>query len=300
MNDETLARALGSLRTARMPEIASDRVRSELETAWRERATRARRGFAMPWFFRPMVVAASVVMLAYATLHAGADTPLYSARIAVEDALVVLQADPVAYVSDLYDQRVEEASRLEAVGNALAASRARAATQDALRLMSQVAPKQGDGEPSPTPEPSVAVITVPTPTPVAAQTAETPSQTPQSTVRSTPPQTVAPTKTPTPKPTTPKPATPSYMTVHAIGGVLYPDGSPVDGACISTALDGGCATTSVSGNIDFQFPAKSGQTITFYVKKVDPLRGILRAKIQATVTGSTLVLGTITLRPSTI
>jgi len=296
VTDEALARALGSLRTARMSEFASDRVRDELETAWRGRATRPRRGFTLPRLVRPVVIAASVVMLVYATLHAGADTPLYSARVAIEDALVVLQADPVAYASDLYDQRVEEASRLEAVGNALAASRARAATQDALRLLSQVAPKQGDGEPSPTPEPSVAVITVPTPTPVATQTAETPSPTPEPTVRPTPRPTVAPTKTPTPKP-----ATPSYMTVHAIGGVLYSDGSPVDGACVSTALDGACATTSVRGTIDLQFPAKSGQTITLYVKKVDPLHGgTLRGKIQATVTGSTLVLGTITLRPSTI
>src|SRR5207302_818436 len=99
--------------------------------------------------------------------------------------------------------------------------------------------------PGPTPEPSVAVITVPTPTPVATQTAETPSPTPEPTVRPTPRPTVAPTKTPTPKP-----ATPSYMTVHAIGGVLYSDGSPVDGACVSTALDGACATTSVRGTID--------------------------------------------------
>ena len=46
---------------------------------------------------------------------------------------------------------------------------------------------------------------------------------------------------------------------------------------------------------------KPSETITLYVKKVDPLHGgTLRGKIQATVTGSTLVLGTITLRPSTI
>src|SRR5437870_4691791 len=119
-----------------MSEVASHRVRDELERAWRERAAAPkRRRLAIPPFARVFATAALVVALGFVTLRSGADSPLYAFRVAIEDALVAVQADPVAYATELYDERLEEAARFDAVGNALAASRARAATDDARRLL---------------------------------------------------------------------------------------------------------------------------------------------------------------------
>src|SRR5207253_3126811 len=118
-----------------------------------------------------------VVVAGFGTLHAGADSPLYSARIALENSLVGLQADPVSYLSELYEERLEEAARLEATGNALAASRARDAQEDALRLLNQIEPQPEAPQPSPS-----TAITLPSPSP-------------------TPQSTAAPTPSPTPSPT---------------------------------------------------------------------------------------------------
>ena len=174
MNEQTVASAVGSLRAARMSEVASHRVREELERAWRERAAAPkRRRLAIPPFARVFATAALVVALGFVTLRSGADSPLYAFRVAIEDALVAVQADPVAYATELYDERLEEAARFDAVGNALAASRARAATDDALRLLNQVAPKGDQPEPSPS---SSTAIFVPSASPTA-EPAMTPSPT---------------------------------------------------------------------------------------------------------------------------
>ena len=303
MNEDTLTRALGGLRSVRMSETASDRVREELEKAWHERASRQsqRRPFAVPGFARAFAIAALVVAVGFATLRASADSPLYSARIAVEDALVGLQLDPIRYVSELYEERLEEAARLEAAGNALAASRARDAQEDALRLLNKIDPQVRQEQP---PEPSASTaITVPTPSPTPEATLE-PSATP------------TPTATPTPRPATPRPATPlpavatkppaasptvaptpTQFPVHAVGTVTYADSTPVNEACVSTGLDSSCVAVSTNGKIDFWLIAKKYDTITLYVRKIDLMSGrTLRGKVTVTVTGSTLPLGNVTLR----
>jgi len=297
VNEQTVASAVGSLRAARMSEVASHRVREELERAWRERAAAPkRRRLAIPPFARVFATAALVVALGFVTLRSGADSPLYAFRVAIEDALVAVQADPVAYATELYDERLEEAARFDAVGNALAASRARAATDDALRLLNQVAPKGDQPEPSPS---SSTAIFVPSASPTA-EPAMTPSPTPTTTLaptpRPTPRPTPEPTLKPTIKPTTPPPS-PSPFSVHIAGTVVYSDGTPVNDACVSTALGGSCVATSVNGTVDFWIVAKKYDTVTFYVQKLDIMTGrTYRGKAYATVTGPLLYLGTITLR----
>ena len=87
------------------------------------------------------------------------------------------------------------------------------------------------------------------------------------------------------------------MNVHAYGYVLYADGSPVDGACVSTSLDGLCVAGSIKGRVDLQFMAKKGQSITLYFRNYDAARGgTLHGKVTVTVGGTEVALGTITLR----
>ena len=304
---DSLATALGGLKSTRMDDVAADEVRKRLERVWAERATRSRSRFAVPGFARAFVVAALLVFVAFSTMRAAADNPLYGARVAVEDSLVAFQSDPVGYLSQLYTERLEEAARFEAIGNALAASRARSAQTEALRLLNQISPEaEQSPEPSPsastaitlasptaTPEPTVSPTESPTPVPTA---------TALPTIARTPtPQPATASPTPTPKPTmTAKPSltpTPTPMTVHAYGYVLYADGSPVDGACVSTSLDGMCVAGSIKGRVDLQFTAKKGQSITLYFRNYDASRGgTLHGKVTVTVGGPEVALGTITLR----
>jgi hypothetical protein len=309
MMQDSLARALGTLKGARMDDVAADDVRKRLEQAWSERATRRRPRFVVPWFARAFVVATLVVLVAFTTMRAAADSPLYGARVAFEDSLVAFQSDPVGYLSQLYVERLEEAARFEASGNALAASRAHDAKSEALRLLQQISPQP---DPSPEPSPSTAItLPAPTPTPEAAVATESPTPVPTATPR--PPVIV------TPKPATPKPATPTpkptatakptvtakpsvtpaptAMVVHATGEVLYADGTKVNGACVSTALDGLCVAGTINGKIDMQLTAKKGQSITLYVRNYDAARGgTLHGKVTVTVGGTEVLLGTITLR----
>src|SRR6266849_8758423 len=178
MMQDSLATALGGLKRTRMDDVAADEVRKRLERAWAERATRSRPRFAIPIFARALAVALLVVFVAFSTMRAAADSPLYGARVAVEDSLVAFQSDPVGYLSQLYTERLEEAARFEATGNALAASRARGAQSEALRLLTQISP-----EPEQSPEPSASTaITLVSPSP-------------------TPEMTASPTESPTPVPT---------------------------------------------------------------------------------------------------
>jgi len=305
MMQDSLARALGTLKGARMDDVAADNVRKRLEQAWAGRAAHRRPRFVVPGFARAFAVAALVVLVAFTTMRAAADNPLYGARVAVEDSLVAFQSDPVGYLSQLYTERLEEAARFEATGNALAASRARGAQSEALRLLNQISP-----EPNESPEPSASTsITLPSPSPTPEVTAPPtgsptalPTATPRPTVARTPtPQPATASPVPTPKPTTaPKPSltpTPVPMNVHAYGYVLYADGSPVDGACVSTSLDGMCVAGSIKGRVDLQFTAKKGQSITLYVRNYDASRGgTLHGKVTVTVGGPEVALGTITLR----
>jgi len=306
MMQDSLARALGGLKGARMDDVAAEEIRKRLQLAWTERAASRRPSrFVVPGFARAFAVVALVVAVGFSTMRASADSALYGARVAVEDAFVSFQSDPVEYLSQLYTERLEEAARFDATGNALAASRARSAQSDALRLLNQISP-----EPEQSPEPSAStVITLPSPSPTpetSASPTESPTPataTPRPTIVRTPtPPTSSPTPTPTPKPTTTttKPSlspTPTPMSVHAYGYVLYADGTAVDGACVSTSLDGICVAGSINGRVDLQFTAKKGQSITLYVRNYDAARGgTLHGKVTVTVGGPEVALGTITLR----
>jgi hypothetical protein len=307
MIQDSLARALGGLKGTRMDDVAAEDIRKRLESAWSERTTgRKRSGFFVPGFARAFALAALVVFVAFSTMRAAADSPLYAARVAVEDSLVAFQSDPVGYLSQLYDERIEEAARFEASGNALAASRARDAQGEALRLLNQIS-----AQPTESPEPSASTaITLPSPsptpeTPAVATESPTPEPTATPPLRTPTPRPATPTPkppTPTPKPATPTPKpvvtpTPTPMTVHATGDVLYADGSRVDGACVSTSLDGLCVAGSIDGRIDMQFTARKGQSVTLYVRNYDAARGgTLHGKVTVTVGGTEVLLGTITLR----
>ena len=307
MTEDTLTRALGALKGTRMDEVAADQIRRRLEKSWSERAMRRRPRFAIPVFARAFVLAAVVVLFAFTTMRSAADSPLYGARVAVENSLVAFQSDPVGYLSQLYTERVEEAARFEASGNALAASRARDAQSEALRLLNQISP-----EPNESPEPSAStVITLPSPSPTPDATAVAsaspspePTATPRPTVARTPtPKPATPTPKPataSPKPVTPRPSVtpaPTPMAIHATGDVLYSDGSRVNGGCVSTSLDGLCVAGTINGKIDMQLTAKKGQSITLYVRVYDASRGgTLHGKVTVTVGGPEVLLGTITLR----
>ena len=297
MMQDSLARALGGLKGARLDDVAAEEIRKRLQLAWTERAGRRRSGLAVPGFARALAVAALVVLVAFSTMRATADSALYGARVAVEDALVSFQSDPVEYLTQLYTERLEEAARFEATGNALAASRARTAQSEALRLLVQISPEQSPEpsastaitllSPSPSPEPTVSPTESPTPVPTA-----TPRPT---TVRTATPKPATPLPTPTPKPSlTP---TPTPISVHAYGYVLYADGSPVDGACVSMSVDGICVAGTIKGRVDLQFPAKKGQSVTLYFRNYDVSRGgTLHGKVTVTVGGPEVALGIITLR----
>jgi len=85
--------------------------------------------------------------------------------------------------------------------------------------------------------------------------------------------------------------------VHATGDVLYADGSPVNGACVSMTLDGMCIAGTINGKVDLTLTAKKGQSITLYFRNYDAARGgTLHGKVTVTVGEPTVLLGTITLR----
>jgi hypothetical protein len=303
MMQDSLARALGALQGTRIDDVAAESIRKRLDQVWAERRTRRPR-FAVPGFARALAVATLVVLVAFSTMRAPADSPLYGARVTVENSLVALQSDPIGYLTQLYAERLEEAARFEAAGNALAASRARGAQGEALRLLTLISP-----EPNPSPEPSASTaITLPAPSPTpdmlaVASESPTPPVTPPPAVRAATPKPETPTPkppTPTPKPATPKPtvtSTPTPMTVRATGDVLYADGSPVDGACVSMTFDGMCFAGTINGKVDLQLTAKRGQSITLYFRNYDAARGgTLYGKVTVTVGGPEVLLGTITLR----
>ena len=308
MMQDSLARALGGLKGTRMDDVAADHVRRRLELGWVERAARRRPRFAVPGFARAFAAASLAVLVAMTTMHAAADNPLYGARVVVEDSLVAFQSDPVGYLSQLYAERLEEAARFEATGNVLAASRARSAQSEALRLLNQISPPEPEQSPepsastsitlpAPTASPETTAVATGSPTPEPTATPRPPVRTATPTVKpATPKPTATPTPTPTPRPTTTTP-TPTPMDVHAYGYVLYADGSAVDGACVSTSLDGTCVAGSIQGRVDLRFSAKKGQSITLYFRNYDASRGgTLHGKVTVTVGGPEVALGTITLR----
>lgn len=289
MNDERLTSLLGSLRTERMDRVADDKIRTRLENAWTTRMER--RSFT--WNFRRFApVLATLVLfagLSAATMNAAGDSPLYSVRVAIEDAAIVLHPDPedrAEYLVSLLDARQAEAARLESEGNAAAASKVRDAEQRTLRMVLASVPQAPEEAPvvapteSPSPSPSPTPTATPTPTPVPTAS-PTPVVTQRPATVTPRPATPTPVRTPTPTAppvaTTPRPATPTptSMLVKFIGNVKNPDFSLADGACVALSLPADftapCEIRTSQGAYNFFGSGRMNQTTTVYAWRYDPV-----------------------------
>ncbi len=278
MNDDRLTGLLGGLRHERMDRITDDRIRTRLENAWTTRQQQRSFGFRLR---RVAPVAATLVLfagLSGATLNAAGDSPLYSIRVAVEDAAVALRPSPedkAEYLLGLLDQRQSEAARLEQTGNALAASKVREIEKDTLRLVQSTLPTAPEVDvalPTPSPTPTASPTPEPTasPSPSPIPTASARPPTPRPTA---PPATPVRTPTPTPRPTaTPVPTpAPSVILVTAIGNVYNADLSLASGVCVrlTTANPTCITTTGTDGSYRVSSTAKVGQTLLLIFTRQD-------------------------------
>ena len=94
MNDERLQGLLGSLRHERMDRIADDKIRALLETAWTTRQEQSSFGFRARRLVPILATGVLMVGLGTATMSAPGESPLYGARIAIEDAAIAFHTDP--------------------------------------------------------------------------------------------------------------------------------------------------------------------------------------------------------------
>jgi hypothetical protein len=294
MNDERLTTMLGSLRHERMDRIADDKIRARLENAWSARADRRSLSFHLRRWTPALATLVLCLGLGATTMSAAGESPLYGMRVAIENASVALHVDRAernAFIAGLLDQRQAEAARLEAMGNAAAASRAREIERDTLAML----PQPADPRPAPLPAPTATSAPTPSPTPsptiaptVAPTAAPTalPAATTTRTATPRPTSIATPTRTPTPTVRTPTPApTPTGAPFLALaqGSVKNNDGTPAGSVCIrldnpSTA---GCVmTTSTDGTYKFSFSARVNESRTFYFTRQD---GTILWKAQITV-----------------
>lgn len=280
MNDERLTAMLGSLRHERMDRIADDKVRARLENAWSVRAEQRSLSFR---FRRVAPVLGTLVLfvsMGATTMTAAGDSPLYGVRIAIENASVALHIDPEdrsEFLVSLLDQRQAEAARLEATGNAAAASRAREIERETLAWARAMLPEPPDVEPAPLPAPTNTPSPSPTPTasPTVAPTVAPTSGAGGSTRTPTPrPPTPTPTRSPSPTlrtPTPPPTPTGTPMLVLARGTVKNSDGTPAASVCIrfDMATPGCLMTSSTDGTYKFSFSGRVNQSVTFYFTRQD-------------------------------
>ena len=322
MNDDRLLSALRALGGQELPLAGDDAIRARLETAWVSRRPRAAASFGLRRL-APML-AALVLMLSFggAALGAGADSPLWDTRVALEagGALLRFSADDrVAYLLELVRSRTEEAARQEVLGNAGAAARARAAASSALIQVNGRLPQLGSdvvtptSSPSPTPMPSVVPVVRPTDAPLASVS---PTATPAGTATRTPVATTAPTAiplaTPSPLPTepvhspSPSPAplpSPSPKQSATISGTVHDSaGAAVSDACITTSPTiptsaTSCIVKTTNGSYGFSATITPGQTITLYAYWTSPSGANFVGSATASATVPTTVMPAITLTP---
>jgi len=299
VNDDRLTGLLAALRAERMERTADQKLRARLENAWTAREDRS----GLAWRLRrPVLTVATTALIvgfAATTLSAPGDSPLYSLRVTIEDLAIPLHRDPedrAEYLVSLLEQRTSEAARLEATGNALAASRARDIERQTLRMVQQNIPAAPDAvdaaptdSPSPSPTPSPAASPTPTPTDAPAPDA-TQSPATQRPVTA-PPATTQPTATPTPKPTTA--ATPQAVTFT--GAVKNPDGTYATNVCVSFNAAGPCQVVTTSATFRVTFSGKIGQSVTLYFLRTDGIK-TYRAYITKTVSSTYVDVGIVLLR----
>jgi len=298
VKDDRLTELLAALRAERMERTADQKLRARLENAWTAREDRS----GLAWRLRrPVLTVATTALIvgfAATTLSAPGDSPLYSLRVTIEDLSIPLHRDPedrAEYLVSLLEQRTSEAARLEATGNALAASRARDVERQTLRMVQQNIPAAPDAvdaaptdSPSPSPTPSPAASPTPTPTDAPAPTA---TQSPATQRPTAPPTTTQPTATPTPKPTTAATA----QAVMFTGAVKNPDGTYATNVCVSFNAAGPCQVVTTSATFRVTFSGKIGQSVTLYFLRTDGIK-TYRAYITKTVSSTYVDVGIVLLR----
>ena len=298
MSDDRLLSALRRLGEQELPRSTDRKIRGRLETAW---TARTRHSAPHSFSFRRFtpVLAAFVLVLGVggSALGASADSPLWDTRLALESAGGYLRFstdDRVAYLLDLVQSRIEEAARQEAVGNAGAAAKARAAASAAVvELDGNIPHIETSLTPSPTNSPSPSPSQPPSPV-LAVQPSTQPSPTPV--------RTVAPTPVRTEPPHTPAPSSSAKPVVTIAGTVRDSAGAPVTGACITTSPSiptstAGCITKTTNGSYGFSVPVTAGQTITLYAYLPNSIGGALAGSATTTATVPTTVMPVITLTP---
>jgi len=295
MNDDRLVGMLAALRTERMERTADQTLRARLENAWTLRETRS----GLAWRLRRPVLVIATAALVFGsiatTLSAPGDSALYTLRVTIEDLAIPLHRDPedrAEYLVSLLEQRTAEAARLEAIGNALAASHVRDIERDTLLMVQQNLPVAPEiVEPAPTESPS------PSPTPAATESpTPTPSPLPTATQRPATPRPTAPPVTTTKPPTaTPKPTTAATPQAVSFAGVIKnPDGSYATNVCISLSQGSSClAVTGPSFKVTIS--AKIGQTVTLYFLRSDGIK-TYKTTITKTASSTYVDVGTVLLR----
>jgi outer membrane biosynthesis protein TonB len=296
MNDDRLVGMLAALRTERMERTADQKLRARLENAWTVRDSQSGIGWRLR---RPVLVIATAALVlgsVASTLSASGDSPLYSLRVTIEDLAIPLHRDAedrAEYLVSLLEQRTAEAARLEATGNALAASHARDIERDTLRMVQQnlpVAPDVVEPAPTESPTPSPTPPESPSPTPSPVPTATQRPATPRPTTAS-PAATVKPTATPTPKPTTA--ATPQAVSIA--GAIKNPDGTYATNVCVQISPNTSCSVVTTSGSFRVTFSAKIGQSVTLNFLRSDGTK-TYKATITKTVTSTYIDVGIVVLR----
>ena len=287
MTDERLEGLLGSLRHERLDRIADDKIRALLETAWTTRQEQRAFGYRARRLAPILATGVLMVGLGTATMSASGESPLYGARIAIEDAAIALHTDPedrAEYVLSLLDDRQAEAARLEAAGNAAAASRARAIEENTVRIARGMLPQAPE---LPMPAPAASDQPTPAPTPNTPTPTAVPTVAPTAIATARP--TTAPTKTPTPTATPTKTPTPtltptgSPLLVQANGYVKNSDATPASGVCVRlfSATASCTIVTGADGTYRVSFSGRVNQVFTIYLTRQD---GAILWKGSATMT----------------
>jgi hypothetical protein len=307
MSDDRLLSALRSLGNEELSVGADRAIRDRLEVAWKPRA---RQAFAFPSIRRFVPVLAALVLVAGsagAVLGAGADSPLWDTRVALEDAAASLRLsadDRVAYLFELVQSRTEEAARQEAAGHAGAAAKARAAASSAIVTLDgnipQIDAPVPQESPRPTPPPANSPSPSPSPSASGSPAAQlpasgSPSATPPPAPRTSPP---VPTRTATPtvRPT----VTPTKPTITFTGTVRDASGANVSEACITTSQTiptstTSCITKTKNGSYGFSVPAEPGQAITLYAYWKDAAGQTFAGSSSTNATKPTTLMPAITL-----
>ena len=301
MSDDRLLAALQRLGGEELRPASDRAIRGRLETAWTVRRSIPVRGLSISRLVPVLAALVLVAGFAAVVLNAGADSPLWDARVAVEDARVALQSgdDRLAYLLDLVRSRTEEAARQEAAGHAAAATKARAASASAVAALGPDLPQVETPVvvPSPSPTPTPSPTPVPTLTPLASSPPPTPTRTlappaPTPVHTPTPTPVRTDTRTPTPVPT----ATKSAITIT--GMVKDAAGAPVTGACISTSATvptsaTQCSVKTTNGSYGIQTTsATAGQSITLYAYWMNSTGQMFSAGATGTITSPTTVMPT--------